>query len=76
MAALHHDDAVGHRQRLLLVVRHVHERDPELTLKLAQLDAHAQLKEAVEVSKGLVEQEQLGLGHEHARQRNALLLTA
>ena len=34
-AAVHHRDAVGHRERLLLVVGHVDERDPDLALDAA-----------------------------------------
>ena len=49
---------------------------PELALEVAQLDAHAQLQQAVEVAERLVEQERLRLGDEHARERDALLLAA
>ena len=34
-ALVHHRDPVGHRQRLLLVVRHVEERDADLALDVA-----------------------------------------
>ena len=39
-AAVHHGDAIGHRHRLLLVVGHVDERDPDLLLDPLQLDLH------------------------------------
>ena len=56
-ALVHDDDPVGHRQRLLLVVRDVDEHQPELALEVAQLDPHAQLKQAVEVAERLVEEQ-------------------
>ena len=73
---VHDDDAVGHRERFLLVVRHVDEHEAELALEVAQLDAHAQLQQPVEVAERLVEQERLRLRDEHARERDALLLAA
>src|SRR6202008_297750 len=38
LAAAHHGDPVAHRQRLLLVVGHVDERDPDFRLDPLQLD--------------------------------------
>ena len=71
---VHDDDPVGHRQRFLLVVRHVDEHQPELALEVAQLDAHPQLEQPVEVAERLVEQQRLRLRHEHAGERDPLLL--
>ena len=73
---VHDDDAVGHRQRLFLVVRDVDEHQPELTLEVAELDAHAELQQPVEVAERLVEEQRLRLRHEHAGERDALLLAA
>ena len=39
-AVAHDDDDVAHRQRLLLVVGHVDERDPDLALERLELDLH------------------------------------
>jgi len=39
-AVAHHRDPVGHRQRLLLVVGDVDERDADLALDPLQLDLH------------------------------------
>ena len=75
-ALVHDDDPVGHREGLLLVVRDVDEHQPELSLEVAQLDPHAKLQQPVEVAERLVEQERLRLRHEHARERDALLLPA
>jgi len=49
------------------------EGDRELALERAQLDAHAQLQEPVEVAERLVEQDRLGARHEsvcHFRSRS------
>ena len=71
-----HGDAVGDRERLLLVVRDVDRRDPELELDpadlLAQLHAHLR----VERRERLVEQQQPRLDRERARQRDPLLHAA
>ena len=73
---IHDDDAVGHRERLFLIVRHVDEHQAELALEVAQLDAHPQLEEAVEVAERLVEQQRFRLGDEDPRQRHPLLLAS
>ena len=69
-----HGHPVGDRQRLLLVVRHVERRDPELELDppdlLPQLHAHL----GVERRQRLVEQQHARLDRERPRQRDALLL--
>ena len=44
----HHRDAVRHRERLLLVVRHVDERDPDLFLQGLQLDLQSLAELGVE----------------------------
>ena len=75
-AVAHHHDAVGHRERLFQIVRHVDRRDAEPVLQLAQLDAHVGAQLGVEVRERLVEQQHRGLEHEGARQRDALLLPA
>ena len=75
-AVAHHHDAVGHRQRLFQVVRHVDRRDAEPVLQLAQLDAHVGAQLGVEIGERLVEQQHRRLEHEGARQRDALLLAA
>ena len=48
-AVRHHDDAVGDRERLLLVVRHVGDGQIELQLQLADLLAHAPAQLGIEV---------------------------
>ena len=72
----HDDDAIGHRERLFLVVRHVDKRDAQFSLQPAQLDAHLHLQKTVEVAEWLVEQDRLRARDEDAGEGNALLLAA
>ena len=75
-AAREHADAVRHRQRLFLVVRHEDGGDRQLLLQSAQLDPHRVAQLGVEVRERLVEQQQRRLRHDRAGQRDALLLAA
>ena len=67
---------VAHRQRLLLVVRDVDERDPELLLDPLQLDLELLAQLEVERAERLVEQERLRPVDDRARERDALALAA
>ena len=75
-ALVHDDDVVGDLHGLLLIVRHEQRRDVapvvEAAQPLAQLDAHL----GVERAERLVEQQQLGLDREGAREGDALALAA
>ena len=64
------------RQRLALVVGHVDGGEAELALQPLELEAHALAQLGVEIGQRLVEQQELRLHHERARQRQALLLAA
>ena len=75
-AVLHHDDAVGQRQRLVLVVRHVDRRAAELAVDAADLGARLDAQLGVEVRQRLVHQDQRRLDDDRARDRDALLLAA
>ena len=75
-AAVHHGDAVAHRERLLLVVRDEDERDAELLLQRLQLDLQVLAQPGVERAERLVEQQHARAQHERARERDALLLAA
>jgi hypothetical protein len=70
----HHCDAVGHGQRLLLIVGDEDEGDPGLALDLFQLDPHLLAQLEVEGREGLVEQQQFRLWCQRSRQGNPLLL--
>src|SRR5262245_2425327 len=67
-------DPVGHRQRLLLVVRHVDERDPDLALDGLEFDLHLLPQLQVERAQRLVEEEHLRAVDDGARERDALPL--
>ena len=75
-AVAHDDDHVAHRQRLLLVVGHVDEGDPDLALELLELDLHLVAELAVERAERLVEQQHRRVVDERPSQGDALLLTA
>ena len=57
-------------------MRDVDRGDAEPALELPQLDAHALTELRVEARERLVEEEQLRLSHERARERESLLLTS
>ena len=73
---LHDDDAVGDDHRLFLVVGDVDRGDAELRLQPPQFEPHALAQLGVEIAQRLVEQQNLGLVDDGARQRHALLLAA
>ena len=75
-AVAHHDDLVGHRHRLDLVVGHVDRRGLQALVQLLQLGAHRHAQLGVEVRERLVEQEHLRVAHDAAPHRDALALAA
>ena len=72
----HDDQAIGHGQRLFLVVRDHHGGEPELLLQLADLDAHFMSQLGIEIGQRLIEQQDVGFDYQGARQGDALLLPA
>ena len=75
-AVVHHGDRVGHRHGLLLVVRDVHERDPDVLLDPLELDLELLAQAQVERAERLVEQQRPRPVDERAGERDALLLAA
>ena len=75
-ALVHHHDEVGQRHRLFLAVGDMDEGDAEPRLQRLQLLAHLDAQERVERRQRLVEQQDLRIGDQRARQRHALLLAA
>jgi hypothetical protein len=71
-----HRDLVGQGERLGLVVGDIDEGDAGAPLQLLQLGAHALAQLRIEVAERLVEQQDLRLDHQAARQRDPLLLAA
>ena len=76
LPAVHHGDAIGHRHRLLLVVGHVDERDPDFLLDALELDLHLLAELQVEGAQRLVEQEHRRPVDQRPRERDALRLPA
>ena len=75
-ALVHHDDAVGHRQRFFLIVGDEDRRDAELALQRADFLAQRDADARVEGGQRLVEQQDLRARGERAGERDALLLAA
>jgi len=67
-------DAIGHRQRFALVMGYIDRGDPEILVQMFDLDLHLLAQLLVERTERLVHQHELGLEHERARERYALLL--
>ena len=57
-------------------MRHIDHRRAEIGVELRQLEAHLHAQFGVEVGQGLVEQEDLGLAHQGAADRDPLTLAA
>ena len=73
---VHDRDAIGHRQRLFLIVRHVDERDADLAVQALELELHLLAELEVERPERLVEEQDRGLVDERPRERDPLLLAA
>ena len=76
LSVVHDGYPVGHRERLLLVVGHVEERDAEFLLYLFEFDLHVLAELPVEARQRFVEEEHVRLAHDGARHRDALFLSA
>ena len=67
-----HDDAVGEEQRLLDVMRH-QQRGKALALpERDELGLHGDARQRIELAERLVEDQDFGIVHQRARQRDAL----
>ena len=75
-APVHDGDPVAHGQRLLLVVGHVDERDPDLLLERLQLDLERLSQLRVERAQRLVQQQHRRVQDERPGERDPLLLAA
>ena len=76
MPEVHHGDPVAHRERLFLVVGHVHEGDADLGLDALELDLELTPELEVEGAERFVEEQHVGPVHERTRERDTLLLAA
>ncbi len=75
-AVAHHHDAVGERERLVLVVGHVDRGGTQHIVDAPDLGAHLQAQLGVEVRQRLVHQHQWRFDDDRAGDRDALLLAA
>ena len=75
-AGAHADDAIRHGGRLDLVVGDQDRRDTELLLERLDLGPHGQTERRVEIGERLVEEQELRLLDQGARERHPLLLAA
>src|SRR5262245_38357027 len=75
-AAIHHDQNVGERHRLELVVGDVDRGRAQPALQLPDLDAHGDAEFRIEVGQRLVEQKGFRLAHDGAAHGDALALAA
>ena len=62
LAGVHDGDPVAHRERLFLVVGHVHEGDPDLGLDALELDLELAAQLEVERAERLVEEQHVRAG--------------
>src|SRR5471030_409728 len=76
LAVAQHDDAVGQRHRLDLVVGDVDRRGAQVAVQLGDLDAGLHAQRGVEVRQRFIEQEHLRIAHDGAADGDALALTA
>ena len=76
LAGVHHGQAVRHRQRFLLVVGDVDERDADVALEVGQIDLEVLAQAGVEGAERLVEQEHLRAQDERPGEGDPLLLAA
>ena len=74
VALIHHDDAIGHRQRLFLVVRDHDGGHTKPALQLPDLAAQPLAHLGIERRQGLIQQQQAGRRGQCPRERDALLL--
>ncbi len=75
-ALTHHDDAVGQRHRLVLIVGDEDRGGADGALDLTQLDLHALAQLGVQIRQRLIEQQHARPDHQRAGERHALLLAA
>ncbi len=75
-AITHDGDALSHRHRFDLIMRHVEQGDAEPCVQLDQLRAHLEAELGIEIGKRLVHQEHLRPAHDRTSEGNPLALTA
>jgi hypothetical protein len=76
LAAVEHDDFVGHGHGFDLIVSHVDHRRLQVFMQAQQLQAHLHPQRRVEVGQRFVEQEDFRVAHNGPADRHALALAA
>lgn len=71
LPGVHHRDGVGHRHRLLLVVRHVDERDADLGLDALELDPYPPAELEIQ-GQVLSHEKEVARTQEHVTERSML----
>ncbi len=75
-AVIQHDDAITHRQRLRLTAGDMQEGHAEALADMAQLAAHAGAQIGIQRTQRLIQQHQVRLRDQGAREGHALALAA
>ena len=76
LALVHHDDVIGQRHRLVLVVRDEDGGGLQALVQLSQFHAHQLTEFGIERAQRLVHQEGLRLAHDGPAERDALPVPA
>ena len=76
LAVEHDDDAVGHNDRLRLIMGDVDRGDSHTLLQITDEEAHVVAKRGVEIGERFVQQQNGWLNHKRPCKRHALLLAA
>jgi hypothetical protein len=72
----HQCDAIGHRQRFLLIVGYMKRGDGMLALDASNFISHGQPRARIKRRQRLIQQQRTRPKYERSRQRHPLLLTA
>ena len=75
-ALVHDRDAIGHNERLVLVVGHVENRHVRLAENRGEVVGEPMLEQRIEGGERLVDQQHARLDHQRPRERDALRFTA
>ena len=76
LARTHHDEAIGNRKRLVLIMRNEDRCQGERFLQQSDLGLHFLSKLGIEIGERLIQKQDNGLDDQRARQGDALLLAA
>ena len=75
LAEVENAHAIRHRERLLLIMRHVHDADAKPGVQMLDLDLHVLAQLLVQRAQRFVHEHELRLEHQSAGKSHALLLS-